>query len=290
MLLKDRVAIISGGGQGLGAEIAAHYVAEGASVLLCGRDRAKLDKVVQGLQARASAGQVIVARRADVAVKADVDAVADEARSRWGRIDVLVNNAGLYGPMGLTHEVDWDAWVHALHVNLLGVVAFCRAVTPTMIAQGYGKIVNVSGGGATNPLPRLTCYAASKAAVVRFTESLALELQPHAIDVNAIAPGALVTQMMDELLAAGPGAVGQAFYDRMAKIAKDGGTPLHVGASLAVYLGSAESDGITGRLISASWDPWRTLKERRDALAGSDIYTLRRIVPADRGQDWDAKL
>ncbi len=289
MVLKDRVAIISGGGQGLGAEIAAQYVAAGASVLLCGRDEAKLDRVVQTLLTSAPAGSTIAARRADVTVKADVEAVADEARSRWGRIDVLVNNAGVYGPMGMTHEVDWEAWVHALHINLLGVVGFCRAVTATMIAQGYGKIVNISGGGATNPLPRLTCYAASKAAVVRFTESLALELRPYAIDVNAIAPGALVTQMMRQLLSAGPEAVGQAFYDRMVKIANDGGTPLHVGASLAVYLGSAESDGITGRLISAPWDPWPTLRQRREALDTSDIYTLRRIVPSDRGQDWDAK-
>lgn len=289
MVLRAQVAIITGAGQGLGAEIARQYVAAGASVVLCGRDETKLATLRDELAPALAEGQGIALRRADVAERADAEAVVAEALSRFGRIDILVNNAGLYGPMGLTHEVDWDEWVYAFNVNLLGVVACCRAVTPLMIENGRGKIVNISGGGATAPLPRLTCYAASKAAVVRFTESLALELQPHRIEVNAIAPGALVTRMMDQLLEAGPEAVGAAFHARMAKVAAEGGTPLHVGASLAVYLGSAESDGITGRLLSAPWDPWRTLAERRDELAASDVYTLRRIVPGDRGLDWDAR-
>ncbi len=286
MNLQGRFAVVTGAGRGLGAEIARSYVAAGASIFVCGRNRGPLDELVASLRGAAAAGQRIEAAVADVADKAEVDRLIARAHAEFGRIDILVNNAGLYGPMGRTDEVDWDEWVHALNVNLLGVVAACRAVMPIMRQQRYGKIVNISGGGATNPMPRITCYAASKAAVVRFSESLALELQEEGIDVNSIAPGALNTGMMDELLAAGPGKVGAQFYERMKKIADSGATPLDVGASLAVYLGSAESDGITGRLISAVWDPWPSLRERREALAASDIYTLRRIVPADRGQDW----
>jgi 3-oxoacyl-[acyl-carrier protein] reductase len=155
-----------------------------------------------------------------------------------------------------------------------------------MIAQRHGRIINLSGGGATNPLPRLSSYAASKAAVVRFTETLALELKEYGITVNAIAPGALVTRMMQQLLDAGPGTVGAEFHQRMLKIHESGGTPLQVGAELAAYLASDESAGITGRLIAAQWDPWRTLHEHADELDDSDIYTLRRIVPKDRGRDW----
>ena len=123
--------------------------------------------------------------------------------------------------------------------------------------------------------------------VVRFAESLVLELDGTGIDVNAIAPGALKTRMKEELLAAGPEASGPAYFERMRTIAGEGGTPLARGAELAVFLASAESDGITGRLLSAVWDQWRTLPGHREALAASDVYTLRRIMPGDRGLDWD---
>jgi 3-oxoacyl-[acyl-carrier protein] reductase len=133
----------------------------------------------------------------------------------------------------------------------------------------------------------MTSYAASKAAVVRLTESLAVDLKPYGVDINAIAPGALDTRLLDEVLAAGAGAVGADFYERMVKIKQQGGTPLSVGANLAVYLASPESNGITGRLISAAWDKWSTLNLRAKELDATDIYTLRRIVPADRGRNWD---
>jgi len=112
-------------------------------------------------------------------------------------------------------------------------------------------------------------------------------VQEDGIDVNSVAPGALNTRMMAELIHAGPETVGQAFFDRMKKIADDGGTPLETGAALTVFLGSAASDGITGRLLSAVWDPWDELPRHRDELEGTDIYTLRRIVPSDRGRRWD---
>ena len=136
-------------------------------------------------------------------------------------------------------------------------------------------------------MPRITAYAASKAAVIRFAESLAEEVREFGIDVNAIAPGALNTRMMDQVIASGPETVGEAFYARMERIKTDGGTSLQRGADLAVFLGSAASDGLTGRLISAAWDPWETLASRIKEIANTDIYTLRRITPADRGKNWD---
>ena len=111
-------------------------------------------------------------------------------------------------------------------------------------------------------------------------------MKAYKIDVNAIAPGALATRMLDEVLTAGPDAVGPEFYDRMVKTKEQGGTPLEVGAALAVFLGSAASDGITGRLLSAVWDPWEQLANHREDLDRSDVYTIRRIVPKDRGFTW----
>jgi 3-oxoacyl-[acyl-carrier protein] reductase len=119
-------------------------------------------------------------------------------------------------------------------------------------------------------------------------ETLAEELKEFHVDVNAIAPGALATRLVDEVLAAGPEKVGAAFFEKNKKWKEKGAVPLELGANLAIYLASAESNGITGKLISAQWDPWEKLHEFKADL-NSDIYTLRRIVPKDRGKQWGNK-
>jgi len=196
-----------------------------------------------------------------------------------------VCNAGVYGPMGPSEAVDLNDWRRAMDINVFGVFLPSRALIPHFKKTGYGKIVVLSGGGATNPLPNISAYAASKAAAVRLAETLAEELREFHVDVNAVAPGALKTRLVDQVLAAGPDKVGAAFFAKNKKWAEEGATPLELGASLCVYLASAESDGITGKLISAQWDPWRDLQQHRDELK-SDIYCLRRIVPEDRGKKW----
>ena len=266
MQLAGKCAVITGASQGLGAAIAERFVVEGASVFLCARNAVAVNTVAEELTAKCQNGQKVLSTAVDVSNQPEVDKLISQTLGAFDRIDILVNNAGVYGPMGLTHEVDWAEWAQAININLLGLVYTCRAVTPTMIGQNYGRIINISGGGATNPLPRLTSYAASKAAVVRFTESLALELKQYGITVNAVAPGALATRMMQQVIDAGPDKVGADFYARMLKILGEGGTPLAVGAELTAYLGSDLAAGITGRLISAVWDPWRTLHDRAAEL------------------------
>jgi NAD(P)-dependent dehydrogenase (short-subunit alcohol dehydrogenase family) len=284
--LDGLVAIITGGGQGLGATVAQHYVAAGASVMICGRNLASLEAVKAKLEPRLAAGQRVEIVAADVAVPGQVDTLVAETLKRLGRIDVLVNNAGIYGPMGRIDEVDWKEWTEAISINLMGTVYPSRAVLPHYLERGRGKIINISGGGATNPLPGISAYAASKAAVVRFTETMALEVKDRRIEVNAIAPGLLATRLTDQLLAAGPAKVGQAFYERVSKTIKDGGTPLAVPAKLCVWLASAASNGVTGKLIAAVWDPYENFPQHLAELNGTDIYTLRRIVPKDRGMGW----
>ena len=284
--LHGRRAIITGANQGLGREIAIAYVRAGANVMICARDEGKLAAVRDELAAMCVEDQRVLARAADVSDASAVEQLVAATLEQLGRVDVLVNNAGVYGPFGPIESVDWNEWVRAMEINIYGSVLPCRAVLPHFKAQRYGKIVQLSGGGATNPLPRITAYAASKAAIVRFVESLALDVKPYGIDVNAIAPGPLNTRMMDQLLAAGPDLVGQDFYTRMQGFAASGATPLETGAALAVFLAAADSDGITGRLLSAVWDPFERLQEHRDDLDGTDVYTLRRIIPKDRGFDW----
>jgi NAD(P)-dependent dehydrogenase (short-subunit alcohol dehydrogenase family) len=284
--LQGRAAVITGASQGLGLAIARAYVVAGASVLICARDARAIEDAARSLDDAVTAGQKVIAIAADVSNEDDVRVLVDRAETSFPQVHVLVNNAGVYGPMGAIEDVDWREWARAIEINLYGSVLPCRALLPHFRRHRYGKIVQLSGGGATNPLPRVSAYAASKAAVVRFAETLARETIDAGIDVNAVAPGALDTRLLDELLAAGPERVGQAFYDRMLKTKHSGATPLSVGAELAVFLGSSASDGITGRLISAVWDPWRDLPARRGDLDRSDVYTLRRIVPKDRGLSW----
>lgn len=285
MKLKGINALLTGGSQGLGKAIAEQFLAEGANVVLCARNEKELNATRTELAAKFPA-QKILSKACDVSNESQVNELVAFALRELGSVNALVLNAGVYGPMGPTESVDLNEWRRAIDINLFGVLLPCRALIPHFKKAGRGKIVVLSGGGATNPLPNISSYAASKAAVVRLMETLAEELRPHHVDVNAIAPGALATRLVDEVLAAGPDKVGAAFFEKNKQWKEKGATPLELGAKLAVHLASAESNGITGKLISAQWDPWAKLAGHRDELAKSDIYCLRRIVPEDRGKKW----
>ena len=287
--LAGRRALVTGSSRGFGLAVAKAYAAAGADVTMCARDPEPLLLAREEVAAAAAPGARVLAAQADVSSEDQLAAVVESSIAELGPIDILVASAGVYGPKGAIQDVDLAEWANAIQVNLMGVVLACRAVLPSLLREdreGRAKIVLLSGGGATKPMPNLSAYAASKAAVVRFGETLAEEVKDRGIDVNAVAPGALNTRLLDEILAAGPEAVGQAFYEASLRQKESGGTPLSHGADLCVFLGSSASDGITGRLISAVWDPWRDLPGHLADLEASDVYTLRRIVPADRGYPW----
>ena len=288
-ILSGRQAIITGANQGLGLEIARKFVNAGADLMLCARNAKMLDEARAELKLMASNGQKIFTQVADVSLESDATSVVAEAISLLGGCHILINNAGVYGPKGQIESVDWNDWIRAIEINVYGSVLMSRAVLPHFKAQGYGKVIQLSGGGATNPLPRISAYAASKAAIVRYAETLAEELRGTGIDVNCIAPGALNTRMLDEILRAGPDKVGQDFYERSVKQKRTGGAPLDKGADLALFLASPASDGITAKLISAVWDNWEQWPHHLSELSQSDAYTLRRINGKDRGLDWGDK-
>jgi NAD(P)-dependent dehydrogenase (short-subunit alcohol dehydrogenase family) len=286
MKLDGINALITGASQGLGKVIAEHFLREGANIAICARNEKDL-AAARGELAGKFPARKVVAKTCDVSNEMQVNEMVAFALRELGSLQALVLNAGIYGPMGPTESVDLTEWRRAIDINLFGVLLPCRAAIPHFKKAGRGKIIVLSGGGATNPLPNISSYAASKAAVVRLMETLAEELKPHRVDVNAIAPGALATRLVDEVLAAGPEKVGTAFYEKNQQWKEKGATSPDLGAALAVYLASAQSDGITGKLLSAQWDPWRTLHEHREELAKTDIYCLRRIVPEDRGRKWN---
>lgn len=286
MILSGRNAIITGATRGFGYEIAKKFVKEGASIVICGRDKNYVKKAINSLEKISTSNQTILGLPIDVSKENEVIQLIDFAIDKFGHVDIVVNNAGVYGPKGLIENIDSEEWISAININLLSVFFMCKWILPHMKKRNAGKIINLSGGGATAPLPRISAYAASKAAVVRLTETLAEECKDYLIDINAIAPGALNTRLLEEVIEAGPEVVGENFYEKSINQKNDGGTPLDLGASLCIYLASSKSNGITGKLISAVWDPWENLANYYEELKNSDIYTLRRIIEKDRGKNW----
>jgi NAD(P)-dependent dehydrogenase (short-subunit alcohol dehydrogenase family) len=276
-ILRGRISVITGGGRGIGGAIALKYAEEGAVLFLAARTKAELDRVAAQCTELGAQCRVKVA---DVSSYDDVRALFDAVGAEFGRVDVVVNAAGMYGPIGLLVDADLAGWEQALRTNVLGTMYACHEAIPQMIKQRSGSIINFSGGGATSPLPRFSAYGASKAAVVRLTETLAQEVSEYGIRVNAIAPGAVDTRLQDQVLMAGDDA-GE-LYLRIRKLREsgEGGTPVSLPAELALFLASDASEGLTGRLISAPHDPWRSWdRQRIAALAGKPWYTLRRIDP-----------
>jgi 3-oxoacyl-[acyl-carrier protein] reductase len=264
--------------------VARRLASDGFHIVLAGRDPAALGAAVPHVVASTgNAGQQVIPHQTDVARPDDVAELVEKALRVTGCIDVLVCSAGVYGPMGRVEDVDWDDWASAIAINLLGSVLCCRAVVPHMRHQHRGKIIVLSGGGATQPLPGLSAYAASKAGLVRFVETLAREVEVDGIEINAVAPGSLNTRLLDQVLEAGPERVGERFYASAVRQSQDGGTPLETPAELIAFLASEASNGVSGRLLSAVWDDWRAIPEQRERLANSDVFTLRRILPSDRG-------
>lgn len=206
----------------------------------------------------------------------------------WGKIHAVVHCAAQQGPIGPTVTIDPAVWADAVRVNLVGTFHVIRAFHELLFGRqsGHAKVLCFSGGGATKPRPNFSAYAASKTAVVRLVENLAEEWEGHSIDVNAIAPGTLPTRMTEEVLAANPAMAGAREVVVARETFAEGDNGFERLATLVDFLLSSKSDGITGKLISVAWDPWPSLHTHREELGSSDIYTLRRIVPEDRGKKW----
>lgn len=282
--LEYKNTIVTGASRGLGVEIARHFWQRGANILLVARDVSSLRSIVNSLEHRPHQQAHIFA--ADLADENSTEKVIEFARTRFEQIHILVNNAAIQGPIGSAWSNDWLAWQQTIRVNLLSPIDLSRHCAEWMIPYKQGKIISLSGGGATGTRPNFSAYAVAKTGLVRFSEILADELKEHNIQVNCIAPGAMATSLLNEVVAAGSNLAGQKEFEMANKVKSGGGTSPENAARLAVFLASAESDGITGKLISAVWDPWDKFSEHLDEMEKTDIYTLRRIVPKDRGIDW----
>ena len=286
MKAKDKNVIITGGSIGFGKALAEKFLSEGANVSICSRNEQQLFDTKSELTSKFPS-QTILAKKCDVSIEKDVKEFITHSIDVFKTIHVLILNAGVYGPMGPIETVSLDEWKKSIDINLFGVLLPCRELIPHFKQNEFGKIIVLSGGGATSPMPNLSSYATAKAAVVRLIETLSKELYSYNVDVNAIAPGALSTRMMEQVINAGPEIVGDEFFKKNQNWKQNGATPMELGTNLAVYLSSSNSDGITGKLISAQWDDWKNFESHLDDLQNTDIYTLRRIVPEDRNKEWN---
>lgn len=286
MKTKDKNVIITGGTVGFGKALAEKFLSEGANVSICSRNEQQLFDTQSKLLSKFP-NRIILVKKCDVSIEKDVKEFISYSLDTFKTIHVLILNAGVYGPMGPIETVSLDEWRKSIDINLFGVLLPCRELIPHFKQNKYGKIIVLSGGGATNPMPNLSSYATAKAAVVRLVETLSKELSSYNVDINAIAPGAMSTRMIEQVIDAGPEIVGDEFFKKNQNWKQNGATSMELGTNLAVYLSSEDSNGVTGKLISAQWDDWKNFGNHLDDLQNSDIYTIRRIVLEDRNKKWN---
>ncbi len=244
--LEGQVALVTGGGRGIGANIARGLAGAGMDVWVTGRTAAQVESVAAEIGGHALAG--------DVSKRDDAERWAGEV----GEIDLLVCNAGISGPEEALPGP--DEWWHTFEVNVLGVYLCCRAVAPGMVDRGAGRIVNVGSGAAylpTRPGPHSTAYPASKAAVHRFSEVLAAELGPSGVFVFSLAPGLVRTEMTS------------GFPDNLPW------TPPERAPVLVHALATGEFDALAGRYLHAEHDPPDRLRERIEQIQADDLNAIR---------------
>ena len=273
-VLNGRVAIITGAGRGIGRTIALAFSRLGASLTLAARTESELSETVKLCQDIGAQAQAVVT---DVTDWDQVQNLVVAAFREYGEVDVLVNSAGIYGPIGPTIDVDLDAWKRGVEVNLYAPLYLCRALMPHFMQRRQGKIILLGGGGATTPLPNFSSYAASKAGLARLADTLAEELKPYNVQVNVIAPGLVDTRLQDEVLQAGNRAGGLYEKIKQARETGKGAVSPEIAADLAVFLASEASGKLTGKLIAAPYDPWREWEGKGDELNATPMYTLRRL-------------
>jgi len=273
-LLLNKTAVITGGSRGIGFAIAQELISEGARIVICSRTKKELEKALSFLNKK---NKIAFGTICDVSKFTDCKKLIKFAKNKLKKIDILINNAGIYGPIGPFEKTDPKDWRRTIDINLMGMVYCSNLVIPEMIKQGKGKIINLCGAGvgSSKTMPNFSSYFTSKFAVAGFSEVLADELKEKNIQVNSISPGAVNTYFNEYLIKQGPEKSGREMYEQALKQKKDGGTPPQIAAKLVVYLTSDQANHISGRLLSAKWNPPEKLKRIRNF--SQNLFKMRRI-------------
>lgn len=248
---------------GIGRACAERLAADGWRVAVAARGAAAIDETLAGLSGEGHEGLQL-----DVSQPSGWEAAADSLHG----LDALVHAAAIIGPVGPVEDIAPGTFLDVLNINVAGTFLAVQSCLPALRASS-GRAVVFSGGGATGPLERFDAYAASKAATVRLVENLSLQ----GLRINSVAPGFVATRMHEATLDAGPEQAGRDYYERTRRELETGGTPPEEAAELVAFLVSPEAEGISGKLISAPWDPWREQDFRQKLRADESFGTIRRI-------------
>ena len=258
--LQDKVAIITGAGVGFGRQIAVALAGEGAHVVLAARRRTPLEETAQAVTASAPQSRTLVCE-VDVRQEASVQTLVQRTLETFGSIDILVNNAGITGPIEVpVHQIAGADWDDVQHINVRGTFLCCKAVLPAMIARRSGKIINISGTSGLRGYINRAAYSSSKWAVRGLTRTLALEVGPYNINVNAVCPGVVDGGRMEGIVAEKArlwGWTPQAVYDKyVQEMALRRFTAPEDVANAVLFLATEASRAITGQALAVDggWD------------------------------------
>ncbi len=266
--LDGQVALVTGAGRGIGQAIALALSRAGAAVAVCARTEEQVRGVAREITLRKGSALAV---RCDVLRREDVEAMLARVEMTIGPVDLLVNNAGQFGPVGAIAALDPDEWWQALEVNLRGPLYCTLAVLPGMLRRGHGRIINVSSSSGFAAVPMLSAYSVSKAALYRFTENLAAETRGHGVAVFTIIPGLVRTAMSESALSCGEPSIEQWFKGAFAK---QENVSAESASSLVAYLASGAADVLSGRYIFAT-DDVAQMVARASEIERRDLYVLR---------------
>jgi NAD(P)-dependent dehydrogenase (short-subunit alcohol dehydrogenase family) len=269
---KGKVVVVTGGSQGIGETIAQQFAKLGATVVICSRTKDELENAAARIR---SAHGICSTFPLDVVDASEVEIFFSHIEEKHQRIDILVNCAGISGPVGMFEMNDRGAWRKTIDINLVGTMNCTHAALPGMKRRRFGRIINMAGGGVGGPRLHqgLSAYITSKFAVCGFTEAVANELAGSGVTINAIAPGAVNTKLFKEMMA-GVDSVDEKTRASLRGQYESGGTPPEVGAKLVLFLACDASAFISGKTLSAMRDDYTHFTpESLDA----SLYTLRRI-------------
>lgn len=272
--LSGASVVVTGASMGIGAVTARVCLEAGARVTMCARGKDDLCAAVRSLET-AGYADAVAGFAADVSNEDGVRGLFEFAQARFGAVTGVIHAAAVLDAIGSILDVDPAQWLRVVEIDLFGTFLVAREACARMrAARRGGRIVLLSGGGASSAYPNFTAYACSKVAVVRFAETIAVEMQPFGIEVNALAPGLVATRMVEKTRASG---FGGPPVDAV---------PPESAARAAAFLISDAARGITGKFVAAAYDDYASWPDRLAELQTTDAFTLRRIVPKDRGMDW----
>jgi NAD(P)-dependent dehydrogenase (short-subunit alcohol dehydrogenase family) len=283
--LAGEVVLVTGGSSGIGEAAVRVCLEAGANVAFCARGGQALDATCERLRTAGFGEDRVLAQRADVSNATAVAAFFAAATERFGGLNGVIHAAAVLGPIGNICDVEPSEWLRALEIDLFGSFLVVREACRHMRDRG-GRIALFSGGGASGPFPNYSAYACSKVGVVRLTETIAEEMGPHGVAINCVAPGFVATNIHIGTLDAGPEAAGTTYFAKTQDEIASGGVSPELGARAAAFLISNAAGGITGKFVSAVHDELADWTAHTDILASTDVFTLRRILPRDRGMDW----